>query len=151
MSGTVCVVDIEITGLDPAAERIVEIAFVGVGFEGRRYRKLFHSLTDPGIPIPPKTFVVHRIPTAMASSLSSLLPLPHPDIIRTMAKIAPCSGSISLLAGYQTICEMKIPRSFRIAGSPTCGPEAQRPPRFALARIWLVRSKALFLALSLVL
>ena len=54
------VVDIETTGLDPAVDRIVEIAIVGVDFERRSYRKLYHSLArirsalealaDPAIP-----------------------------------------------------------------------------------------------------
>ena len=67
------VVDVETTGLDPAVDRIVEIAVVGVDFERRCYRKLFHSLVDPEIPIPPEASAVHHITTAMVA-----VPGPHP-------------------------------------------------------------------------
>ena len=72
------VVDLETTGLDPAADRVVEIAVVGVDFERRSYRKLYHSLVDPGIPIPPEASAVHHITTAMvagqAPSLARIRP-----------------------------------------------------------------------------
>ena len=53
-STPVLVVDVETTGLDPSADRIVEIEVVGVDFERRCYRRLFHSLVDPEIPFRPK-------------------------------------------------------------------------------------------------
>ena len=61
------VVDVETTGLDPAADRIVEIAVVGVDFERRSCCKLFNSLVDPGIPIPPEVSAIHHITTAMVA------------------------------------------------------------------------------------
>ena len=75
---TALVVDVETTGLDPANDRIVEIAVVGVDFERRSYRKLYHSLVDPEIPIPPEASAVHHITTAMvagkAPSLARIRP-----------------------------------------------------------------------------
>ena len=76
-SDIVRVVDIETTGLDPATDRIVEIAVVVVDFQGQHYRKLFHSLVDPGIPIPPEASAVHHITTAMVAGKA-----PTPDRIR---------------------------------------------------------------------
>ena len=61
------VIDLETTGLDPAVDRIVEIAVVGIDFERRCYRRLFHSLVDPGIPIPPEASAIHHITTAMVA------------------------------------------------------------------------------------
>ena len=59
------VIDIETTGLDPATDRIVEIAVVDVDFEQRTFRKRFHSLVAPGIPVPPEASAVHHITNAM--------------------------------------------------------------------------------------
>ena len=67
------VVDIETTGLDPAVDRIVEIAVVGVDFERRSYCKLYHSLVDPEIPIPPEASAVHHITTAMVAGKAPTL------------------------------------------------------------------------------
>ena len=64
---TALVVDLETTGLDPAVDRIVEIAVVGIDFERRCYRRLFRSLVDPEIPIPPEASAVHHITTVMVA------------------------------------------------------------------------------------
>ena len=75
---TALVIDLETTGLNPAVDRIVEIAVVGVDFERRCYRRLFHFLVDPEIPIPPEASTVHHITTAMvagkAPSLTRIRP-----------------------------------------------------------------------------
>ena len=77
---TALVVDVETTGLDPSADRIVEIAVVGVDFERRCYRKLFHSLVDPEIPIPPEASAVHHITTAMVAGQAPSLDRIRPDL-----------------------------------------------------------------------
>ena len=76
------VVDIETTGLDPAVDRIVEIAVVGVDFEARCYTKLFHSLIDPGIPIPPEASAVHHITTAMVAGKAPTIDQVRPVLQR---------------------------------------------------------------------
>ena len=70
---TALVVDVETTGLDPANDRVVEIAVVGVDFQRRCYRKLYDSLVDPGIPIPPEASAVHHITTAMVAGQAPTL------------------------------------------------------------------------------
>jgi DNA polymerase III subunit epsilon len=53
------VVDTESTGLDPAADRIVELA--AVYFDERAYSSMRQMLIDPGIPIPKEAAEIHRI------------------------------------------------------------------------------------------
>ena len=72
------IVDLETTGLDPAADRIVELAVVGIDFEHRCYHKVFHSLVDPAIPIPPEASAIHHITTAMVAGKAPTL-----DRVRT--------------------------------------------------------------------
>ncbi|ART57136.1 hypothetical protein CBP35_19680 (plasmid) [Acidovorax carolinensis] len=52
------VVDVEVTGVDPDVDRIVDVAIL-------RFRngvpEVFHSLVNPGIPIPPTASAVHHI------------------------------------------------------------------------------------------
>lgn len=51
-------VDTETTGIDPDADAIVEIAIVR--FRGGR-KEVFHTLVNPGFPIPPTASAVHGI------------------------------------------------------------------------------------------
>ena len=58
IAGDLAFIDTETTGIDPDADAIVEIAIV-------RYRNgvpdVFHSLVNPGFPIPPTASAVHHI------------------------------------------------------------------------------------------
>ena len=72
-STTALVIDLETTGLDPEVDRIVEIAVVGIDFDRRSYHKLFHSLVDPGIAIPPEASAIHHITTAMVAGKAPTL------------------------------------------------------------------------------
>jgi len=53
---TLAFLDLETTGLDPATARIVEVAVTD-----DHGNALFHSLVNPGIPIPPEATAVHGI------------------------------------------------------------------------------------------
>lgn len=64
----VAVVDLETTGLDPAAHRIVELAAVRVALDPANPASapvtLVDTLADPGRPIPPEAAAVHHITAA---------------------------------------------------------------------------------------
>ena len=85
------VIDIETTGLDPSVDRIVEVAAVEVDFERRRYRQIFHSLVDPGIPIPPEASAVHHITAAMVAGKPTLEEI-RPDLERFSRSQVPCAA-----------------------------------------------------------
>ncbi len=57
------VVDVETTGFSPGRDRIIEIG--AVAGEGRRITDEFHTLIDPGRPVPRQAQRVHRITDAM--------------------------------------------------------------------------------------
>lgn len=57
------VFDTETTGLDPASDRIVEIA--GVRIRGNKRLATFQTLVDPGMPVPPGASRVNGITDAM--------------------------------------------------------------------------------------
>jgi DNA polymerase III epsilon subunit family exonuclease len=56
---TYAVIDVETTGMDPAVDRVVEIACVRL-HEGRITRR-FETLVDPGRPIPAEASAIHHI------------------------------------------------------------------------------------------
>lgn len=58
------IVDTETTGLDPDADAIIEIAVVRMR-NGRR--EVFHSLVNPGFPIPPTSSAVNHITDEMVA------------------------------------------------------------------------------------
>ena len=60
------VLDLETTGVDPAADRIVEVAVLTL-LPGRR-QELFHRRINPGVPIPPAATAVHGIADADVTS-----------------------------------------------------------------------------------
>ena len=51
--------DLETTGVDPAADRLVEVAVLTVLPGGGQ--ELFHRRVNPGVPIPPAATAVHGI------------------------------------------------------------------------------------------
>ena len=56
------VLDVETTGRDPAADRLVEVAVVR--FAPGSEPETFHARLDPGVPIPPAATAVHGIADA---------------------------------------------------------------------------------------
>lgn len=74
ISGDFAVIDTETTGIDPAVDQIIEIAVAR-----RRDGKMeyFHSLVNPGFPIPPTASAVNHIvdeDVATSPSIDGLLP-----------------------------------------------------------------------------
>ena len=63
------VIDTETTGLDPAKDKLVEIAAVATTAE--RVVGMWATLVDPGIPIPPETMGIHGITDAMVKGQPS--------------------------------------------------------------------------------
>jgi len=63
--GPFTVYDTETTGMSPTGDRIVEIAAVRVGADGER--TTFHSLVNPGRPIPSPLSAIHGITDEMVS------------------------------------------------------------------------------------
>lgn len=57
MSGELIVVDCETTGLDPASDRVVEVAWCWA----KDPRRCASRLVDPGIPIPAEASAVHHL------------------------------------------------------------------------------------------
>jgi DNA polymerase III epsilon subunit len=57
--GPFTVFDLETTGMSPANNRIVEIAAIRIDSDGTQFR--FHSLVNPGCPIPYAASRVHHI------------------------------------------------------------------------------------------
>lgn len=58
--------DFETTGLNPAKDRIIEIGAVRV--RGGVIGETFHTLVNPGIPIPPEATAIHGITDADVAS-----------------------------------------------------------------------------------
>ena len=63
--GPFTVFDVETTGMSPARDRIVEIAAIHVDTDGHMTR--FHSLINPGVPIPYQASRVHNISDDMVA------------------------------------------------------------------------------------
>ena len=69
MSAYIHVIDVETTGLDPKADRIVEIAAVTVALDPRPHVEALSldTLVNPGIPIGPLSRAVHHIGDEMVA------------------------------------------------------------------------------------
>ena len=69
MSVHIHVIDVETTGLDPEADRIVEIAAVTVALEPHPHVEglSLDTLVDPGVPIGPEARAVHHIGDEMVA------------------------------------------------------------------------------------
>ena len=61
--GPFTVFDVETTGMSPVGDRIVELAALRVDTDGSE--REFHTLVNPGRPIPPGVIAVHHITDAM--------------------------------------------------------------------------------------
>ena len=70
MSEHIHVIDVETTGLDPAVDRIVEVAAVTVALEPRLHVEALSldSLVDPGVPIGPVAQSIHHIGDEMVAN-----------------------------------------------------------------------------------
>ena len=55
------VIDCETTGLDPATEAVVEVAFADVDLATGSVIKQYSTLINPGRPIPPEASAIHHI------------------------------------------------------------------------------------------
>lgn len=55
-----CVIDVETTGLNPASDRIIEIAAIKFD-EAFRPAYLFHTFINPEMPIPAESYAIHKI------------------------------------------------------------------------------------------
>lgn len=73
------VTDTETTGLDPARDRIVEIATVdlhvcdpGEEYQAPKRGRMWSSLVNPGIPIPPEASAIHDITDEMVADAPTM-------------------------------------------------------------------------------
>lgn len=64
------VLDTETTGLDPAQDRVVQLALVGV--RGQTVVPLLNQLVNPGRPIPGRATAIHGFTDAMVADAPSL-------------------------------------------------------------------------------
>jgi DNA polymerase-3 subunit epsilon len=65
-----CVFDLEATGTDVNADRIVDICVIRRETDGTE--KTFSSLVNPGAPIPPEATAIHKITDAMVAAEPTL-------------------------------------------------------------------------------
>ena len=86
--GPFCVFDVETTGMSPARDRIVELAALRVECDGSRRR--FHSLVNPGRPIPRGVIRIHHIDDAMVADA--------PDFAAVAAEFLPFIEGATLVA-----------------------------------------------------
>ncbi|MGQ0571379.1 MAG: 3'-5' exonuclease [Armatimonadota bacterium] len=139
--------DLETTGVNPAADRIVEISIVKVLSDGRR-----ESLTrrvNPGVPIPPESSRIHGItdadvagaPVFAAIALEVLtfigdadlagfnilrfdLPVLHHELALAGARLEMNGRAV---VDAQVIYHRKVPRDLSAAYRLYCGKELQGP------------------------
>jgi DNA polymerase III epsilon subunit-like protein len=65
-----CALDLETTGLSPITSAIVEVGAIRFDIYGNE-KDVFHSLVDPGVPIPPGVISIHGIDDAMVRGAPS--------------------------------------------------------------------------------
>lgn len=65
---TIAALDLETTGRDPATARCVEIAIVLLGPDGAEVDGGYHTVVDPGVPVPDDAAAVHGITTERAQA-----------------------------------------------------------------------------------
>ena len=107
------VIDFETTGLDPDADRIIEMAAVRV--QNGKIIEHFHSLVNPGIPIPAESFQIHGINDSMVAKA--------PRIEDVLPSFLDFIGS-DLPAAHNA----KFDASFLIAACSRCG--LPYPPKY---------------------
>ena len=61
--GPFTVFDFETTGMSPVSDRVVELAALRIDLDGEE--SCYHSLVDPGRPIPPGVTAIHHITDEM--------------------------------------------------------------------------------------
>ncbi|MCZ8255007.1 MAG: exonuclease domain-containing protein [Polaromonas sp.] len=127
------VIDTETTGVVPGQDKIVEVAVVVI--RGREIRT-FHSLVNPGIPIPPQASAVHHITDDMVRSSPTL-----PELASTLSRMV--EGAVvvahhrpfdeAMLAAelgeevhrWSWICSCRLARHL-LPGSPSYGNQVLR-------------------------
>lgn len=78
------VLDTETTGLDPAQDRVVQLALVGV--RGQTVVPLLNRLVNPGRPIPARATAIHGFTDAMVADAPSLRDIGR-DILRYIRQV----------------------------------------------------------------
>jgi DNA polymerase-3 subunit epsilon len=108
------VLDLETTGVDPAADRIVEVAVLTLLPGGKH--DLFHQRLNPGVPIPPAASAVHGITDADVIGSPTFAAV-APELFATLhgsdlAGFGIASFDLPLLAAE--FARVRLP--FRVAG-----------------------------------
>ncbi|MFM8275184.1 MAG: exonuclease domain-containing protein [Gemmata sp.] len=108
------VLDLETTGVDPAADRIVEMAVLTLLPGGKH--ELFHQRLNPGVPIPPAASAVHGITDADVIGSPTFAAV-APELFATLhgsdlAGFGSASFDLPLLAAE--FARVRLP--FRVAG-----------------------------------
>ncbi len=108
------VLDLETTGVDPAADRVVEVAVLTLLPGGKH--ELFHRRIHPGVPIPPAASAVHGITDADVIGSPTFAAV-APELFATLhgsdlAGFGIASFDLPLLAAE--FARVRLP--FRVAG-----------------------------------
>jgi DNA polymerase III epsilon subunit-like protein len=114
MDDRFAVIDVETTGLNPACDRVVEIACVLI--DGARIVEQWQSLIDPKIPIPERARAVHGIAdcdVAGEPTLDEALSALRPLLTGRTVAAHNARFDLSFLAALETrsvICTMRLAR-----------------------------------------